>query len=147
MFRLLNLSKQGQKYLSTKSIRLNEAATPFYAKPSRSQNELSSLSSRFNIYIICAENGIRAGFFPSTTVPYRHSSFHQLPGVGTIGHSADNLRLIITTLIELLLIDVLSQPIRGPQKQQHNIHTQITRDNKQDTRETNTNRTKEYLIN
>ena len=35
----------------------------------------------------------------------------------------------------------------GPQKQYHNIQTQIAKDNKQDIHETNTNRTKEYLIN
>jgi hypothetical protein len=93
------------------------------------------------------KNGIRTGFFSSTVIPHWQSSFHQLPGAGTIGHSADSLRLIIiTTLIELLLIDVLSLPISGPQKQYHNIQTQRTKDNKQDTHETNTNRTKEYLI-
>ena len=94
------------------------------------------------------KNGVRAGLFLSAAVPYRHSSFHQLLGAGTIGHSADSFRLIIiTTLIELLLIDVPRQPISGPQKQQDNIHTQITKNNKKDTHETNTNRTKEYLIN
>jgi hypothetical protein len=93
------------------------------------------------------KNDIRAGFFSSTAIPYRHSSFHQLPGAGTISHSADSLRLIvITTLIQVLLIDVLSQPISGLQRQQHNIHTQITKDNKQDTHESNANRTKEYFI-
>jgi hypothetical protein len=83
-------------------------------RPARSQ---SLYRLRYhNIRTICAEKWHWAGFFPSNAVPYRQASFHQAPGAGTIGNSADSLRLItVTTLIELLRTDVLNQPISGPQ--------------------------------
>jgi hypothetical protein len=117
-------------------------------RPARSQLLYRLRYPAHNIRTICAEKWHRAGFFPSNAVPYRQASFHQSPGAGTIGNSADSLRLItVTTLIELLLTDVLSQPICGPQKKYHNTQTQIAKDNKLYTHETNTNRTKDYLIN
>jgi hypothetical protein len=84
-------------------------------RPARIQSLYRLRYPTHNIRTICAEKWHRAGFFPSTAVPYRQSSFHQSPEAGTIGNSADSLRLItVTTFILLLFTDVFSQPISGP---------------------------------
>ena len=46
--------------------------------------------------------------------------------------------IIIIIIIHFVCISMLSQQPWGSQKKEHNIQTQIAKDNKQDTHETNT---------